>query len=105
MNDERDLGRLEGKMDGINAGLNQLAAAMAKMETKFSDSIEKLSGAFMEMEKGRLTTLERDFGRFQVEYETKAKMGAMLWGTVGTVIGSVLTAVVAGVILFLITGR
>jgi hypothetical protein len=62
---ERSLGRVEGKLDLV---INQLT---------------KLSGAFDQLEKGRLSTIEKEFAQLKSSYELgqnqEEKTGSKLW--------------------------
>jgi hypothetical protein len=80
MNPSQDIGRLEGKMD--------LLITM----------VDKLSDAFHTLESGRLSELEVKFATMATEVETKAKMSALWWA----LLASIVTSVTSGIILFLI---
>ena len=80
---ERSLGRLEGKMDSMVASMNHLASA------------------FDNLEKGRLSTLEINFAKMQVEVYDRAKSSSM-WTSA---IVSIIVTVVATIIVYLIKSR
>ena len=84
---ERDLGKLEGKMDGLIVSMGELTKEVAA-----------LRGDFGSLEKGRLSTLEVAFARFEAEVSTKARTTGVWWGLAG----SVFTSVTAAILLYFI---
>lgn len=78
---ERSLGRLEGKMDSMVSSMNHLASA------------------FDNLEKGRLSTLEINFAKMQVEVFERAKSSSV-WTSA---IVSVIVSVVGAIIVYFIT--
>jgi ABC-type Fe3+ transport system permease subunit len=80
---ERSLGRLEGKMDSMVASMNHLISA------------------FDNLEKGRLSTLEINFAKMQVEVYERTKSSS-LWTSAIT---SVIVSVIAAILVYLITTK
>lgn len=80
---ERSLGRLEGKMDSMVSSMNHLTSA------------------FDNLEKGRLSTLEINFAKMQVEVFERAKSSS-IWTSAIT---SVIVTVIASLIVYLIKSK
>jgi hypothetical protein len=80
---ERSLGRLEGKMDSMVASMNHLASA------------------FDNLEKGRLSTLEINFARMQVEVYDRAKSSSM-WTSA---IISLIISTFSGLMVYLLKSK
>jgi len=79
----RSIGRLEGKLDAVVSSMSQLTES------------------FNNLEKGRLSTLEINFAKMQVEIFEKTKNSAA-WTSA---VVSVIIAVAGAVITYLIIGN
>ena len=85
---ERSIGRIEGKLDSAIVAVSQVGG-----------EVKSLRDDFATMEKGRLSRLEVSFASLETTVNLKAKNTAMFWGTIMSIIASIVSAILVSFFL------